>query len=132
MFEVFSKKNVTVVLFLVVLSALLAKSLKEKGLSEEPKEGFLIEETTDQEVYLLEPTIEITPSPQVQISYEMDMNFTQEPETSSPILDMENNECCECHIAVPQTHMERSIIITEYECQNCHLNLLQAHPELSN
>ncbi|MBT7074800.1 MAG: hypothetical protein HN590_07160 [Calditrichaeota bacterium] len=130
MFEVFSKKNVTIVFFLVVLSVLLAKLLKAEGLSEEPTEDFLSEETADQEDNLLEPTIEITPSPQVQILDEMDMTSTQESELSSPILDMENRECCECHTIVPQTHMERSIIITEYECQNCHLNLFQVHSEV--
>jgi hypothetical protein len=64
------------------------------------------------------------------ISDEMAVNFTREPELSIPLLDMENRECCECRTTVPQTHMERSVIITEYECQDCHPNLLQTHPEL--
>ena len=68
---------------------------------------------------------------QGQISSKMDTSSTSEPEGSSPFLEMENRECCECHTMVPQTHMERSIIITEYECQNCHLNLFQVHSEVS-
>jgi len=65
----FQKKSLVIVFFLVVLLALLAKSLKADELSEEPINGFLTEETVNKEVVLLEPTIEITPSPTQKISF---------------------------------------------------------------
>lgn len=43
--------------------------------------------------------------------------------------EMINRDCLTCHVTVPQTHMERTIIISQYSCHDCHSNLEEIHAD---
>lgn len=45
----------------------------------------------------------------------------------SDFSEMVNHDCLECHSTVPQTHMERTVIVSQYDCHDCHVNLEEIH-----